>query len=336
MPRPTRKTKNLMLEAISFVNLIATKNPAASITEKHVRLFNKTAVTFNGSIALGHPIDVDLKVCPQTTKMLTALKKCGSKVLFAENSGETLILQTDKMKVVLECVNPSAFTYIVPDPAQVGIDESFITAIKKVAGIVDEREDRIITSSVCINGQTVEGTDTHVILQAWHGFNLPTNILLPKASVNVLTKINKRPVYFGASDRSITIHFEDGSWFRTQLYMEKYPNVNSLLNIDCNPKPIPRDFFKAIDAVVSFSEDETVYMLDHKVSSHSFEGRGSTHNIGSQAEDELAFYGYTGQAFRAKYLKSVEKYIHSIDFTSHPNACMIFGEGFRGLVGRIK
>ena len=65
-----------------------------------------------------------------------------------------------------------------------------------------------------------------MLMEAWHGLDLPPNVPLPKQFVAALVKQKKNLTGFGFSRSSATFYFEDGCWLRTQLYSDEWPDVS--------------------------------------------------------------------------------------------------------------
>jgi len=336
MPKPVSRKTALIVNAIRFVKKVHPKRANLSILEKHVRLHNGFATCFDGDIAMSHPIGLDLEVCPQTHELSTALTKCGSGLTFSTTKAESLRIEGKKQTVIMQCANPSAFAFVEPDPHTLAVNDYMIEALQKVAVIVDDKNDKIVLSNVCIDGPTCCGVNASVILQSYHGFNIGERILVSKKAVKILIDVGKKLsiTHIGRGQNSLTFYYDNGAWIKIYNPEDNYPNVNDFLNIKTDLKPINSEFFKGITHVLPFCNfGDGVYFNDGVVYSCSHEGEGSKYNIGS-SEDGL-FYGYNMQYYGGEYFKAVSKYVDKIDFTSHPTACYIEGNNFRGLIHKV-
>jgi len=173
-------------------------------------------------------------------------------------------------------------------------------------------------SCVCTNGS--------VIAEYWHGlgwyeFKKLTDVLIPKQAIGALSKTDKGLVKCGLSEQSITFHFEDGSFIKTQLIKEPFPPYAHLFEKKVNPWPISEDFFKAVRSIEPFAKEGVVYFVDGGLAS-------------SQSGE--TFYKIEGLpkdwSFNIKHLLSVEHLVKTIHFDVDSNKAIFFGENCRGIV----
>lgn len=336
MPRPVSKKTTQIVEAIRFVKKVHPKRANLSILEKHVRLHSGYATCFDGDIAMSYPIGLDLEVCPQTHELSAALTKCGSGLTFATTKAESLRIEGKKQTVIMQCANPSAFAFVEPDNKTTVVNDYLIEALQKVAVIVDDKNDKVVLSNVCIDGPTCCGVNTSVILQSFHGFNMGDRFLVSKKAVKILIDVGKKLnlSHIGRSSNTVTFHYDNGAWIKLYNSEDNYPNVGDFLNIENNLKPITPEFFKGVSNVMPFCDFGTgVYFNNGEVYSCSHEGEGSKYTIGPK--EDGVFYGYNLQYYEGEYLKAISKYVDRIDFTSHPSACYFEGDNFRGLIHKI-
>jgi hypothetical protein len=153
-----------------------------------------------------------------------------------------------------------------------------------------------------------------MLTQAYHGINLP-EMVLPKSFVAALLNVGKEVVQFGYSGTSCTIWFVDGSWVKTQLYAESWPDLNKILNVKSNPVALPEGFYKALNAIQPFSKSGNVYFENGCLRSHRDLSEGASYEV-----DVMK-----GPCFNIKELKRVESFIDTIDFYSH-NAAYFFSK----------
>jgi hypothetical protein len=141
-------------------------------------------------------------------------------------------------------------------------------------------------------------------------------------------KAGKPLAKFGFSEeKSFTFHFEDGSWIKSQLYDEEYPDVGEILNKPTNAWPVPDHFYEAVDAVSGFSENDSVYFRDRAFWSHSEAAVATSYEIEGLP---------TGPIFAGKYLKMLQGVAERIDFQTYPSMAYFFGDNVRGVVmGRV-
>lgn len=328
MKRPKTQNQSALLQSIKIVNSILESEGRPNQT--HVLLQNNWAIAHNGVLGIGEPIIEDLDICPNAKILEAALAKCGQSFSITQLE-QKLSIKSDKFRALIPCMPPESLYRAAPDSPCALIGEPLRKAIEAVAPLALEGQDSVVTASILIHKGTVVATDRKVIIQAWHGVDLPPELALPKAIIGPLIKNPKPLKAFGFSNSSCTFHFDDESWLKSQFYSDKWPNVDMILNRPHNSVTLPEGFFDAVKALEPFSEDGFVYFDTNKMLSHPSEERGASYEV----------YGLPkGPAFNIKQLRMVEPYMKKVDFMAEGNhgsrQLMFFGENVRGAIaGRV-
>jgi hypothetical protein len=321
-PAPT----NQLLSALEFCSCVSEKLGAPF--ETHVGLRGNWAIAFNGVVAAGAPIAEDIVAYPHTLLLVEALSRCDENFSLTQLDNGRLSIKSGKFKAVVPCLDPDLMQTAVPDPMIVGITNKFKEAVEAVGVLASENAQHVLTASVLMNGQSVVSTNRVMILEMWHGLDLPPNIPLPKQFVAALVKQKKNLTGFGFSSCSATFYFEDGCWLRTQLYSDEWPDVSSILERQANLWSIDPNFFKSLEAVMPFSEDGNIYSDTNLLKSHADEGVGATFECAGIPK---------GFVYPAKQLMLMKPYVQKIDYMADGGAkasyCLVFqGECLRGVI----
>jgi hypothetical protein len=325
-PKPRRKeeTKSSLLQALEFCSVVSEKNGTAY--ETHIGLRNNWAIAFNGVVAAGSPIAEDICCYPHNLLFIEALSKCDENFSLTQLDNSRLSIKSGKFKAEIPCLDPLLMQNATPDPQIVGITNAFKTAVEAVGVIASENAQHVLTASVLMNGASVISTNRVMILEYWHGLDLPPNVPLPKQFVSALTKQKKSLTGFGFSHNSATFYFEDGCWIKTQLYADSWPNVSSILNKPANLWSIDPNFYKALDAVKPFSEDGNIYTDTNLLMSHP-ENSGASYEVNGVPK---------GVIYPIKQLEIIKPYVKSMDFMApgiHDSYCLVFmGDNIRGVI----
>ncbi len=313
------KTSNPFLEAIQFVGTALKE--AGQPFETHIYLNNNWAIANNGVLAVGCPISWPSLATPNFFMFANALAKCGQNwELKRTDTG--LDISAGKFRAIVPCCDPVLITLPTVDQPIAVITNAFRDALSTVTMLANDNAQSVIEASILMNGQTIVGTDRTIIIEAFHGCDLPPGLALPKAFAVALGKIGKNLKSFGFSDNSITIYFEDDSFIKTQLYNSDWPDVNQILNRGSNPLPVPKGLWDGLAAVMPFSPDNLVHFNSGSIHSHSSFETGASYDVAELPK---------GPIFNIKYLKIMEGLATSIDFFAG-NATMWFGELVRGAV----
>lgn len=325
------KTTNPFLEAIQFVGT-ALKETGTPY-ETHIYLNNNWAIANNGVLAIGCPISWPSLATPNYSMFANALAKCGQDWEIAViapplDSDPTLKHQSSlrvsqgKFRAFVPCIDPILIALPTIDPPIASITNAFRKGIETVSMLANDNAQSVIEASILMNGQTIVGTDRTIIIEYFHGCDLPPGLALPKAFAVALCKIAKNLKAFGFSNNSATFYFEDDSFIKTQLFASEWPDINAILNRGSNPLPVPKDLWNGVKNVESFSPDNLVYFDSGIIRSHSSDNMGASFEVKDLPK---------GPIFNIKYLKIMEDLATSIDFFAG-NATMWFGESCRGAI----
>lgn len=298
--------------------------PDGSLLETHLRLQNNWATAFNGILAAGEPIQEDLIAAPNAQLLKEALSKCGQSFSLTQLA-QRISIKGDKFKALVPCVPLENLEQPAPDPIVADLNPNFIKAIEAVSKIPED-ENRVVTASILIQNGSVFATDAKIMLEYWHGIDLP-ELVLPKAVIEPLNKNNKAISKFGYGKSSCTFYYEDSSWLRTQLFAEDWPDIRPILDRKTNAHTIPVGLFDAIRALEPFSENGYVYFESNMIRSHPIE-------VDAGASYEV--YGIPkGPILNIKQLKVLEPYMKTIDFLV-PNGSytmtIFYGDNCRGAI----
>jgi len=334
MAKAPRKTKSKslsptcqnLINAISFIS-VAQKPEDDAPYKTHCVLHNGWAMAFNGTITAGAKIEETLEIAPNTYKLIAALERTTKDVSITELEGR-LSIKSGSFSCFVPCWH-EGMPALAPDPPLCGISDVLRDKLEQISGFtVDSDKKRIVECSILIRENSAFASDGAVLLEAWHGLNLPTCIL-PKAFVTAIINTKKKLTKFGRSDNSCTVYFEDESWLRSQLYEESWPDINVILNKPSKPEPLPKGFFEALNNVEPFSNgkeaEKTVYFVDGALQSHRDKHEGAVCEVAGLRH---------GPAFNIKRLKRIESCIETVDFYSH-NVAFFYGYGVRGAIAGV-
>lgn len=329
-PRPKKRTAEAvsepssLLTALRFCGLVT--RDIGPINETHIHLGANWATASNGIVSCGHPIAEDIFACPQSKLVIEALSKCSEQISFTQIDASKLSIKSGKFKAVVPCIDPTLLAVALPDPPITVIDDRFKEGLSIVGILPNENAQSVYLASILMNGQSLISTTGKVILEYWHGINLPPGISLPKALVEPVTKTSKKLTQFGFSQSSVTFYFEDSSWIKSQLYRETWPDISALLDRPSNAWPVPGDFFAGVEALAGFTESGFVYFDQGCLRSHENAAQGACYEIVGLPK---------GLAFPAKQLAMIRPFAQSIDFLAK-DMLMFFGPSVRGAIAGVR
>lgn len=319
--KPKRKSKaapanNDLLAAIEWVAL-AQKDEGA-VYQTHCRIGQGWAVAFEGAIAAGARIPVDWFACPQTGRLRAALARSAEGMSIVVDEA-AITIKSGRLTVRVPCVDVLP-EEPAPDTSTTAADDDFLAQLARVLPIVKESATTVLESSVEIAQGTATATNRKVILQAWHGLDLP-RFILPRAAAALLVK-QKGLTAVGLGDATATFWFGPDRWFRANLYRaEDWPCVNKVLDVPHNASPVPVGMKEGVEALLpQCGEEGTIWFNNTGLS-----------NEGAAYECEG---GKAGVCMKGEYLSLILQYATDIDFDAGDKV-LFFGDRIRGALAHV-
>jgi hypothetical protein len=326
--RKKKATENSLLAAMRFVS-IAQKSVGAC-EQTHCRLFNNLASGSNGIISTGHKIQEDIQVCPHTITLTAALESLpDSKFSLTHLENNRLAVRAEQFEAIVHCLNSNELPVVGPDAASYLIDERFIKSLDIAGQLVADGANKVINSSLQLRNGSVLSSNGSVILQAWHGVAMPDLLIAPKALAVAAKKASSKTLYrFGFSDTSLTLHYDDGAWLKTQLFpaSTELPDLLKYLDIaGLTPVTIPEGFFELVKRLEPFSEDGQVLFSGG-------EARTTTHSLSTYAVESTKHLRGLAMSFSIKSLLTIQPYVNKVHFNATQGVTLFFGDNVRAAV----
>lgn len=310
-----------LLSAIKFISRV--QKETGNVTETHCVLYQGWAVATNNIMTLGTKIVDELDACPQTTRLLQALARCGPEVAITQVDSSALSIKSGPLRVKVPCVTRDEMALTWADPVIAPMDKRFTDALLTIQHLANENADKVQFASILCRNFNVAATTGLVIAETWHGIETPPQWVLPKVACAVLTSIDKTLVGFGFSGRSATFHFEDGSWFKTQLYEDQWPNIDSVFAAAKHLKPAPSKLFEALEIVTPLVEDNKIKFSNGALTNGD--------NLNYEVPDLKE-----GPYFNPRQLLSVAGIFKTYDDDPAFRAVMFFGGNSHGAIAKMK
>lgn len=326
--RPRIEARSSLLIALDFVT-IAAKDIGPPHTT-HLRVANKTAVAADGVLSAGAVIEEDLYACPHAHFFRAAIARVGLKFQIVQLSPALLVVssETDDYEAHIPCIPPEQTIAAFPD-ANVGpLDGRVRSALEACSKIVTENAPRVELASIYMRAGTCVSTNGEIMLEYWHGCNVPA-IVLPKVFGVVLGKVKKTICGFGYSAETFTVWFDDNTWLKTQTYSGvKWPieKADKILNASATLGPIQSSFFTAFDSIEKFSENGCVFFNENELRSHP-----SSNNPTREAGCDVLGLP-SGPVFRARNLSLARPYCERVDWRGPDNSAYFANEVARGVI----
>jgi len=312
-----------MLDALKFVQgAVAKKDFIPALTHFHIS--GGFIKSYNGSLALCSPIDLDLEVTPKADQFINAIATCKDTVQLNMTPAGRLSIKSGSFRAFVDCID-EAYPDIQPEGEVLELDGALLKALEKLNPFIAEDASRQWARGILFRGSSAFATNNVTLVEYWLGYNFPVEVNVPKSAVQELIRIGEEPTKIQVCENSITFHYASGRWLRTQTYSTKWPDVAKILDQDSTQRPFPEGFFEALEDLLPFADDlQRVYF-------HS-SGLGTTPE-GQEKGAHVEVPGLRGAGiYNARYLLDLRDLAHTIDFESYPRPSLFFGDRVRGAI----
>jgi len=320
-PKGAESTAANLIAGLQFVS-IAQREVGEQI-QTHCVLDNGWILATDGGISAGCKIEDTLQASPHTRRLSAALKKCQGSIAIVQLSNAQLRVKAGKFSATIPCVDSADMPTIYPDAKIAVLSNAIKAGFAACAPIINESAPEAYKAALLLQANTIVGCNGHLLLEYWHGIDLPPGIMIPKAAAVAIANCEKNLTGFGFTDRSATFHFEDDSFIKTALFNNDYPNFNQIIEKPSNPWPVPADFFIGLDHVLEFAENGHIFFDNNLMKSSKIESLGANYQV-----DGLT----GGMGFNGKYLKIVQKEFIKAAFIPDDAVVFFFSDNARGML----
>ena len=265
--KPTKNaTATSLLNALTFMS--ALKPPTGQALQpymQHVFLNGGWAIGFDGILAMGQKIEDGIAGYVNTKLFAEALENTGKIFTLSVTSAGHFHVQSDTYEALVPALDPTTVPQTFPDANLYPLADgkAFVEAATAAAKVVSDNAESVLYASIRLNGATVMATDGVTVIEAYHGNIMPVGVVVPKVFVTAMAKTGKTPVGFGLANdwQTLTVHFEDQSWLRTNCFdpaswssavLDIFAGLfNGIVASDVEPK-----LFDAVAAILPFAEDD--------------------------------------------------------------------------------
>lgn len=327
-PKKASRARRKKMEFVSPVAKLAAALKFISVAQKKTGEPKQTysfmeahwIAASDGVMTVATKIDEDLECCPHTYALADALSKVGEQVSITQLSQSHLSVVSGAFKAVVPCVPPSSLFISPPDPACAVVDDRLKLALEAASTYVVDGAPVAMHAAVLLQANSCVGTNGAAMVEAWHGIDLPPGLLLPRVAARAVAGCGKALTGFGFSQSSATFYFEDESFIKTQLFMDRYPDISAIFDVELSPLPLPDEFFKALKTVDTFTKNNHVYFGNGAILTDMREYEATSFRLDALPD---------GMGFNSKLLSKAEPFAKQAQFGT--NNVLFFGQLANGL-----
>jgi hypothetical protein len=313
-----------MLRELKFVQgAVAKKDLLPAMT--HFRIEGGRVRSYNGALALSCPIPLDLDCCPKADSMVRAIMNCNETTTITLTPAGKLSIRSGKFRAFVETIQGDT-PHVEPAGEPMQFDgEQLLAAFKVLEPFIGTDASRPFTNGVLLDGQSAYATNNTCLAQYWLGTAFPRRINVPRAAIKEVLRINEAPTHGQVDANSITFHYTDGRWIRSQLLSTEWPMdlIGPLLDKPHNAVPLPEGFFEGLALIKGMVDGAgRVYLRNGALRTHTDENEGAAYEL------ELPCDGL----YNLQMMSLLEGVVQRIDLTLYPGPALFFGERLRGAI----
>lgn len=312
-----------MLEILKFVKgAIGKKDIVPSM--KHFQIKNGHILAYNGELAIHSLIPVDIDCQPEATSMYRAIDRCNDVVSLTLLSNNKLSIKSKKFKVAVNCLDEPGYE-IKPEGDIFKIDGELIVKVLSILiKFIGDDASRPWSNGILFKNQSAFATNNICLVQHWLEFNIPMKINIPKSVITEVLRVKEYPHALQISDNSITFHYSNDKWIRSQLLSTEWPDIEYVLDVESNQVEINKELFEGLENIKPFLDElNRVYFYNGCISTMQDTESGAVYNI------DNFNYACVFVHDKLSLLKDVATHI---DFSQFPKPCPFVGDNLRGVI----
>jgi len=316
-----------MLTSLKFCQgSIAKKDFLPALT--HFRIEKGTVRGFNGMIALSSPINCDIDCTPEAIPLIKAIQNCKEAITLYMTDAGRLAVKSGSFRVFINCIH-EVTPHAEPEGEILSLDcKALFDAVSTLNPLIGNDASRPWSNGILFRGKSAYATNNIIICEYWLGSVFPVEMNIPQAAIDEILRIGVPPVKVQYTETCLTLHYENGSWLRTQLLDNKWPDIGRILNADSNPVNFDNRIFEGLETIKPFCDKRnTVYFTLGSMSTCHDPSDGAVFNV-----EGMDFQG----CYSIPMLQLLKGLAKTIDHTLYPSPALFFGDRLRGAIVGIR
>lgn len=316
-----------MLKQLQFVRGAVGKGKIDSGLS-HFRIRDRRVTGYNGVMAISSPIPCDLDCQPDATTLIKAVGNCKAAVELTVTDAGKIRLRSGTFRVFIDNLT-EVLPEVEPEGDRFPIDgAAMINAMTKLVEFVGDDASRPWSNGILFRGRFAYATNNIILAQAAMGGKdagdlFPTDANVPLLTVREVLRVSEPPTEISLCETSMTFHFSDGRWIRTQMYSTEWPDVAAFLPDPRDPalRALPTGFWDAVETCLPFKDKQNRVYL-------------GSDNVGTAVDQESGAHvrvpGVPDALYNIDYLWSLREMIEKADLSRVPG--IFLGSGIRGVI----
>jgi hypothetical protein len=343
-----------MLNELKFVmGAVAKKDFLPAMT--HFAIEKGTVRAYNGVVALSTPLACDIDCKPKADKLVQAIAKCpaDSPTVLSMTTAGRLSIKSGAFKAFIECVEGET-PHVLPDGEVIRLDmevapqldeagnevappltlgDVLLRALRVLAPFIGDDASRPWSNGVLFKGQSAFATNNVILVEYWIGVQIPIEVNVPRVAIREMLRINEAPTHAQVTSTSMTFHYKNDKWIRTQLLDLGWPDLSPLLDKTCAAVKLDDALFDGLEKLEPFADKMgRVFIKGGVLSTIAF---GDGQPIDEGAYFELPNFPFDG-IYQIQMLMLLRGVALQADLSMYPSPCIFYGDLLRGAIIGMK
>ena len=314
-----------MLKTLKFIQgAVSRKDFIPALT--HFRIENGTVRSYNGMLSLCSPIQLDINCSPKAEPLVKAIGHCDETVSLSLTPTGRLSVKSGSFKALIDCVQEET-PHVMPEGDVIDFDgETLLQAFKTIYPFIGSDASRPWANGILLKGQSAFATNNVTLVEYWVGATFPIECNIPKACIKEMLRIGEVPTHAQADKNSITFHYSEDTWIRTQLFSTEWPDLAKVLGQESTQALVDPEIFEGLEKLKSFvNKMGQIYMSEGSLKTSRDIAEGAEFNVVSLEHEGI---------YNIEMLMLLKDVAKTIDWSKYPAPCMFHGDRLRGaLVG---
>lgn len=290
----------------------------------HFRIHKGRVTAFNGTLALSAPLPLSFDTAPLALPFIKALSACEDTISITQESAGRLIVRSGSFTATVPCVELKTVPTVRPEGISM-LPVDLVAAFKALSPFICTDPARPALNGILLTGESAYTTNNISVVQCWLGTPFPFEANVPAAFVDEVVRIKEEPKTVQMTATSITLHYADGRWIRSQLNSLEWPHVAGVLNkawAGATLAPIAEPFKAACEKLQKFGAHHTVFC------GHTITTEDETASVEVSAPEKGRFY--------TSYLADVLNVAEQADFSRWPEPVAFASKTLRGVLVGVR
>lgn len=231
----------------------------------HFFIYNGRLQGTNSRMAIDAPIAIEGSFAVPADRFIKAIDLCTDAMTLAV-ANDHLVIRDGRLSIKLPTIQSDSFPRAEPDPPDWEPETPLLPIVAALLPFTAADASQVWPMGVWIEESGHAYATNNICL-----VRMPCDFLsgtghsinLPGSAIEELVRIGREPTSFGVANGSVTFHYDDGAWLKTQLIDKEWP-IATLEELYRGTfakakikamRPVPDGLREAIDKIIPFCEN---------------------------------------------------------------------------------